>query len=116
MTTTLRIDDTLKRDCDMVLDQMGMNLSCAITIFLKELTRRRAMPFVVRADGASERGSLHERYLAMQNSDGLLDTGRRAKALFSSMRETSDHDWTLDEINAEISAARSDRRTNERTA
>lgn len=50
MTTTLRIDEGLKKECDSVLDDIGLNLSCAITIFLKELARRRAIPFELRAD------------------------------------------------------------------
>ena len=50
MTTTFRIDDGLKNDCDAILDNIGLNMSSAITIFLKELSRRRAMPFELRAD------------------------------------------------------------------
>ena len=50
MTTTFRIDDELKNECDAILDDIGLNMSSAITIFLKELSRRRAMPFELRAD------------------------------------------------------------------
>lgn len=53
MTTTLRIDEGLKRECDDVLDDIGLNFSCAVTIFLKELARRRAIPFELRADSPS---------------------------------------------------------------
>ncbi len=35
MTTTLRIDDMLKRDCDDVFERLGMSMSSAITVFLK---------------------------------------------------------------------------------
>lgn len=52
MTTTFRIDDGLKTECDAILDSIGLNMSCAITIFLKELARRRAMPFELRADSS----------------------------------------------------------------
>lgn len=121
MTTTLRIDDTLKGQCDLVLADMGLNLSCAITIFLKELARRRAMPFAVRSSGAQEyvlseatpyaSHSLDDRYHEkFRNSSDNAERGFRAKELFSEMRQANAKDWTLDEINAEIAATRAGRR------
>ena len=35
MTTTLRIDDNLKRDCEVVLEDLGLSMSGAVTLFLK---------------------------------------------------------------------------------
>ena len=35
MTTTLRIDDTLKRECDKVFDELGLNMTSAVTVFLR---------------------------------------------------------------------------------
>jgi len=111
MVTTLRIDDDLKRDCDLVLNDMGLNLSCAITIFLKELTRRRAMPFVPRARGACDTETpLRDRYVTKQYNADLAECGRRAEKLFSAIRPSNNREWTLDEINAEIDAARAARR------
>lgn len=47
MTTTLRIDDKLKMDCDSVFDDLGINMTSAITLFLKQVVRTRGIPFEI---------------------------------------------------------------------
>ena len=47
MTTTLRIDDGLKADCDLVFENLGINLTSAITMFLKQVVRTQGIPFEV---------------------------------------------------------------------
>ena len=47
MTTTLRIDDKLKADCDIVFDDLGINMTSAITLFLKQVVRTRGIPFEI---------------------------------------------------------------------
>jgi len=44
-----RIDDRLKSEADDIFNGMGMNLSTAITIFIRQTIDRRALPFEVRA-------------------------------------------------------------------
>jgi len=39
VTTTLRIDDVLKRDCEVVLEDLGLGMSGAVTLFLKQVVR-----------------------------------------------------------------------------
>jgi len=46
---SFRIDDTLKSEADTLFGNMGMNLSTAITIFIRQSIDRRALPFEVRA-------------------------------------------------------------------
>lgn len=46
---SFRIDDRLKDDADAIFNGMGMNLSTAITIFIRQTIDRRALPFEVRA-------------------------------------------------------------------
>ncbi|MGN0845352.1 MAG: type II toxin-antitoxin system RelB/DinJ family antitoxin [Kiritimatiellia bacterium] len=46
---SFRIDDTLKSEAETLFNNMGMNLSTAITIFLRQSIDRRALPFEVRA-------------------------------------------------------------------
>ena len=47
MTTTFRIDDKLKADCDAVFDDLGINMTSAITLFLKQVVRTRGIPFEI---------------------------------------------------------------------
>ena len=39
MTTTLRLNDDLKRACDEILDDIGISFSAAVTIFMNEVVR-----------------------------------------------------------------------------
>ena len=50
MTTTLRIDDDLKRDCDSVLREIGLSFSSAVTLFLRQVVRTGSIPFALRAE------------------------------------------------------------------
>ncbi len=53
---SFRIDDTLKKEADVVFHDMGMNMSTAITIFIQQTINRQAIPFEVR----SSRSTLSE--------------------------------------------------------
>ena len=106
MTTTLRIDDMLKRECDDVFERLGMSMSSAITVFLKQVVRTRRIPFEISC------ADMHEG----RTENGLSLSPRRKDALMAMEEIRADRiarnepDWTLDEINAEISAARQERR------
>jgi addiction module RelB/DinJ family antitoxin len=53
MTTTLRIDDDLKRDCDKVFEELGLNMTSALTVFLKQVVRTRTIPFIIGDERAN---------------------------------------------------------------
>jgi len=46
---SFRIDDQLKAEADCIFNGMGMNLSTAITVFIRQTIDRQALPFEVRA-------------------------------------------------------------------
>lgn len=45
-----RIDEETKTKAEMVLKEMGLNMSTAITIFLTKVAREKRIPFEVNAD------------------------------------------------------------------
>ena len=47
---SIRIDDTLKAQAEAVLDALGMNMTTATTVFLKQVVRCNGLPFAVKAD------------------------------------------------------------------
>jgi DNA-damage-inducible protein J len=47
---TIRLDRELKSDAETMFEDMGMNLSVAINVFLKQAVRQRQMPFNVKSD------------------------------------------------------------------
>lgn len=46
----VRMDEDLKRDFDSVCNELGMNMTTAIMIFAKKVTRERRIPFDVAID------------------------------------------------------------------
>ena len=106
MTTTLRIDDVLKRDCDAVFGRLGMSMASAITVFLKQVVRTRRIPFEISCADYHENRVETFSPLSSRRRDALMAIEEiRADRIARNERE-----WTLDEINAEIAAARSNRR------
>lgn len=67
----IRIDDDLKRQAEMVLDELGMNMTTATTVFLKQVVRCRGIPFELRADPFySEENQRHLQAAAARMNEG----------------------------------------------
>ena len=47
-TTTMRIEPQLKEESSQVLEDLGLTLSGAVTIFLKAVVREQGLPFEVK--------------------------------------------------------------------
>lgn len=46
----IRVDDTLKQQAEQIFSDIGITLSAATTIFLKQVVRYNGIPFELRAD------------------------------------------------------------------
>ena len=46
----IRMDEELKRNMEQICQELGMNMTTAITIFAKKMTRERRIPFEVSVD------------------------------------------------------------------
>ena len=55
-----RVEPALKRDAEAVLDKLGMTPTEAITLFYKQVTLYRGLPFPVRIPNAATRKALQE--------------------------------------------------------
>ena len=49
-TVTFRLDKALKDEADRTLDGIGMNMTTALTVFIKTLVRQNRIPFDVVGD------------------------------------------------------------------
>lgn len=90
----VRIDDTLKAQASAVYDELGLDLPTAIRMFLKRSVVVGGVPFSMtlpKQDYKAER--------AVRAMQSLSDTAEK----------NGTATMTLDEINAEIAAARADR-------
>ncbi len=45
-----RIDEDVKKDAEIVLNDLGLTMSAAITVFLKKVGREHRIPFDLTAD------------------------------------------------------------------
>ena len=46
----VRIDDDTKRQAQQIFDDMGLDISTAVNIFIKQVVRNRSFPFLPSAD------------------------------------------------------------------
>ncbi len=95
---TVRIDSEMKSQFDELCEQFGMSVNTAFNIFVKAVIRSRSIPFEIRDNRTETPNAL----------DLFLKQRRAAEA-------SQEQEMTLDEINAEIRAAREGRRKNSRS-
>lgn len=96
----VRVEEGLRSEAAAIYEELGIDLQTAVRLFLKRSVLERGLPFGM---------SLAE------IKDPVIEEGLRA---IRSMRETAMKaglsNMTLDEINAEIAAARAERHARER--
>lgn len=51
---SVRIDDNLKEEANKVYDDLGMDMTTAITIFLKQTVREQRLPFQPGAEPVAD--------------------------------------------------------------
>lgn len=71
-SVSFRIDEEVKQDAERVLDNLGLSMSAAITVFLKKVARENRIPFELSADPYYSENNLH--YLEKVKGD--IDEGR----------------------------------------
>jgi len=42
---SIRMDDKLRKEADLILEELGLNMSTAVNIFVKQLVRQGGLPF-----------------------------------------------------------------------
>lgn len=47
-TLTIRVDSNLKDEASAILEDMGLNLTSGITVFLKTVVREKKIPFEIK--------------------------------------------------------------------
>jgi len=99
MTTTLRIDDDLKRNCDEVFSELGLTMTSAVNVFLRQVVRTRTIPFII----GSTLSASEQRKLDGNRLWEAMERDRKARMA------RGEREWTMDEIDEEIAAARRER-------
>jgi len=89
-TFSIRMDEELKRQFDLLCADFGMNATTAFNVFARAVVRERRIPFEIEASKEVSRASGMQAFLAL-----------RAEA-----KQNGVQDLTLDEINEEIRQTR----------
>ena len=56
-TFSIRMDENLKKQFELLCHEFGMNMTTAITIYAKTVTRQRRIPFAIECDDAFYSGA-----------------------------------------------------------
>ena len=54
--TTIRIEPEVKKEATVILDELGLSMSTAVTAFLKALVREGGMPFEMKVKTSASDG------------------------------------------------------------
>ena len=96
---SIRIDRSLKNEAEHVFNDMGMNLTTAITIFVKQAVREKKIPFEITLD------TNHNKDLSLRE---IMAASER---IWENSVRTGTANMSMDDIDAEIRAARTERKT-----
>ena len=55
-----RIDPELKDNAEQILEQLGLNISQAITLFFKQVELQRGLPFAVKIPNETTKNALQD--------------------------------------------------------
>jgi DNA-damage-inducible protein J len=98
---SIRLDRDLKNEADQIFAAMGMSLTTAITVFVRQAVRQKKIPFEISLSDAESKT------LAMQ------DAMAASERIWRNALQNGTDRMSLNEIDAEIAAARAERRARE---
>ena len=96
---SIRIDRDLKEEADKLFSLLGMSLTTAITIFVRQAVRQKKIPFEI---------SLYPDNDSM--SIAMRDAITASERIWQNSVQNGTDKLTLEEINAEIAKAREARK------
>lgn len=76
----IRVDDTLKKQAEMIFSELGISLSAATTMFLKQVIRHNGIPFELRVDP----------FYSVENQECLLAAKERMERTGGTVHELID--------------------------
>ena len=99
---SIRIDRDLKDEADQVFSALGMNLTTAITIFVRQAVRQKKIPFEIAL------------YPGRDAKRDIMDHAAAAtERIWQNSAQNGTDKLTMDEIDAEIYRARTARKNRE---
>jgi len=96
---SIRIDRGLKDEADNMFNEMGLNLTTAIIIFVKQAIRQKKIPFEIALETGNDK------------SLSMFDAMAASERIWENAVRTGTAGMSMEDIDAEIQAARSERKT-----
>jgi DNA-damage-inducible protein J len=98
---SIRIDDSIKERTDMILSELGLNMSTAFNMFARQIVRQGGIPFPVQLGKADIAEALSREQILARGKTALVELRNEA----SQSGQLSDED-----IEAEIRTYRKEKR------
>jgi DNA-damage-inducible protein J len=96
---SIRLDRELKDQADQIFSAMGMSLTTAITVFVRQVVRQKKIPFEISLTDSEN------------SAVSMWDALAASERIWQSAARNGTDQMTPEEIDAEIAAARAERRT-----
>jgi len=97
---SIRIDRELKDEADQVFNSLGMNLTTAITVFVRQAVRQKKIPFEITLFPENEGKGV-----------SMRDAMAASERIWQNSVQNGTDRMTPEEIDAEIAAARAEKKT-----
>ena len=68
-TFSVRMDENLKNQFDLLCNEFGMNMSTAINVFARAVVRQRRIPFDIAAPEVTREGAM-QAFMALRTQAG----------------------------------------------
>jgi DNA-damage-inducible protein J len=95
---SIRLDRELKDQADRIFSAMGMSLTTAITVFVRQAVRQKKIPFEISLMDSESRVA------------AMRDALAASERIWQNSVQSGTDQMIPDEIDAEIAAARTERR------
>ena len=84
VSVNFRMDEELKKNMEIVCNELGINMTTAFTIFAKKMTREKRIPFEVSVDpfySESNLKALRESFQQLQEGKVIVKTMEELEAM-----------------------------------
>jgi addiction module RelB/DinJ family antitoxin len=96
---SIRIDRDLKEEAETVFNALGMNLTTAITVFVRQAVRQKKIPFEIALYPEGDSKSIT-----------MLDAIAASERIWKNSVQNGTDTLTMDDIDAEIAASRAEKK------
>lgn len=85
---TMRIDEELKKQAETLFSELGMNMTTAVTVFLKQAVREHGMPFMLTVKSPNQ-----ETLEALEEVEALKkEKNKKTYGSFAELLEEIEHE------------------------